>query len=381
MAYGKKELLEDISDVRRLAGLTEAPPKAAPKKANPQDIEGKGSLGGIFGNPKGSDYQSQGGQVVSPQGKVNWGDPDSASDFFRADRMQQAQQAAPKPAAPKPAAPKPAPVQTNTPNFRSMTAPPGEPQGGYDAKKAADARAQADAVQADQEIYGTFKGTAPAALATGGRGLAAPQPAPAEPAWRTPDPRLIKQQGPRDGSNDTSAPAKPLGGPVSPAERDGTDAPAKPLGGPVSPAERDGTDKASAPTPAINQLQPTTRVIQNPGRLSDLGVGNATADTVLADKNPTTMKDIVAELRQMAGLDDSDEDEMMDEIAMDKQGMDMAVEGEDAPSPAETGEEMAECGCDDDMSPMTMANHSEPEQVSVIPIDALAQILKIAGMR
>jgi hypothetical protein len=108
MANGKRELIEDISDIRRLAGLSEAPKKAAP---NPQDIEGKGDLGGIFGNPKGSDYQSKGGQVVDKGGKVNWGDPDSASDFFRADKMQQAQQAqqatpTPKAAAPKPVAPK-----------------------------------------------------------------------------------------------------------------------------------------------------------------------------------------------------------------------------------------------------------------------------------
>ena len=109
MANGKRELIEDISDIRRLAGLSEAPKKAAP---NPQDIEGKGDLGGIFGNPRGTDYQSSGGQVVGKDGKVNWGDPDSASDFFRADKMRQAQQApqaapaAPKAAAPKPAAPK-----------------------------------------------------------------------------------------------------------------------------------------------------------------------------------------------------------------------------------------------------------------------------------
>ena len=132
MANGKRELIEDISDIRRLAGLSEAPKKSAPK-ANPQDIEGKGDLGGIFGNPKGSDYQSKGGQVVDKGGNVNWGDPDSASDFFRADKMRQAQQAqqatpapkaaAPKPAAPKATAPKPAATPKDQRNTTGGAAP------------------------------------------------------------------------------------------------------------------------------------------------------------------------------------------------------------------------------------------------------------------
>ena len=49
-----------------------------------------GILSRIF---SGKDYQSTGQQVVGDNGKVNWGDSDSAADFFRADKARMAQQA------------------------------------------------------------------------------------------------------------------------------------------------------------------------------------------------------------------------------------------------------------------------------------------------
>jgi len=153
MANGKRELIEDISDIRRLAGLSEAPKKPA---SNPQDIEGKGDLGGIFGNPKGSDYQSKGGQVVSPQGKVNWGDPDSASDFFRADKMQQAQQAQAEPA-PKAAAPK-APAQS-VDDIKAFQRANGLSPDGIVGPKTREAQARANSTPKDQR--NTIGGVAP----------------------------------------------------------------------------------------------------------------------------------------------------------------------------------------------------------------------------
>ena len=50
-------------------------------------------------------------------------------------------------------------------------------------------------------------------------------------------------------------------------------------------------------------------------------------------------------------------------------------------------EEVDECGCDDgmsdgSMSPMSNMGQKEPEttQIAVMPVDALKQILKMAGM-
>ena len=103
MANGKRELIEDISDIRRLAGLAEAPKKAAPA-ANP-DPKNYGAFSTNNNSPYGF---AQGGSS-----------DDTAANFFASDkRMRDAQAtqsapkpaapAAPKPAAPKPAAPKPA---------------------------------------------------------------------------------------------------------------------------------------------------------------------------------------------------------------------------------------------------------------------------------
>ena len=47
-----------------------------------------GILSRIF---SGKDYQSTGQQVVGDNGKVNWGSPDVAADFFRADKARMAQ--------------------------------------------------------------------------------------------------------------------------------------------------------------------------------------------------------------------------------------------------------------------------------------------------
>jgi hypothetical protein len=103
MAYGKKELIEDISDIRRLAGLAEAPKKAAPA-AKPA------------ANPDPNNYGSFSTNNNSPYGFAQGGSSDDTNaNFFASDkRMRDAQQAAP--AAPKPAAPKPAAPAAPKPN-------------------------------------------------------------------------------------------------------------------------------------------------------------------------------------------------------------------------------------------------------------------------
>jgi hypothetical protein len=104
MAYGKKELIEDISDIRRLAGLAEAPKKAAPSAKT-------------AANPDPNNYGSFSTNNNSPYGFAQGGSSDDTSaNFFASDkRMRDAQQAAPttapptRSAAPKPAAPAPKP--------------------------------------------------------------------------------------------------------------------------------------------------------------------------------------------------------------------------------------------------------------------------------
>ena len=95
MANGKLELIEDISDIRRLAGLAEAPKKAAPAAANPDP----------------NNYGSFSTNNKSPYGFAAPGsDDDTSANFFASDKRMrdaQTQQSAPKAAAPKPAAPKP----------------------------------------------------------------------------------------------------------------------------------------------------------------------------------------------------------------------------------------------------------------------------------
>ena len=104
MAYGKRELIEDISDIRRLAGLAEAPKKAAPSAKT-------------AANPDPNNYGSFSTNNNSPYGFAQGGSSDDTSaNFFASDkRMRDAQQAAPttapptRSAAPKPAAPAPKP--------------------------------------------------------------------------------------------------------------------------------------------------------------------------------------------------------------------------------------------------------------------------------
>ena len=102
MANGKKELIENISDIRRLAGLAEAPRKKAAAPSNPDP----------------NNYGSFSTNNNSPYGFARGGsDDDTAANFFASDkRMRDAQQAqqTPQAAAPKPAAPKPAAPAANT---------------------------------------------------------------------------------------------------------------------------------------------------------------------------------------------------------------------------------------------------------------------------
>lgn len=60
-----------------------------PSAATPA-AESRGLLGRVF---SGKDYQSMGGELVQ-DGKINWGDPESAADYFRAaDQMRRTQEA------------------------------------------------------------------------------------------------------------------------------------------------------------------------------------------------------------------------------------------------------------------------------------------------
>ena len=93
----KSRIDEDFSRMIKLAGLSEAPKKAAPAPANP--------------DPK--NYGSFSTNNKSPYGYAAPGsDDDTAANFFASSKRQTDAEApkaaAPKPAAPKPAAPKPA---------------------------------------------------------------------------------------------------------------------------------------------------------------------------------------------------------------------------------------------------------------------------------
>lgn len=88
MANGKKELIEDISDIRRLAGLSEAPKKKAAAPANPDP----------------NNYGSFSTNNNSPYGFARGGsDDDTAANFFASDKRMRDAQAAP--AAPRASAP------------------------------------------------------------------------------------------------------------------------------------------------------------------------------------------------------------------------------------------------------------------------------------
>ena len=101
MANGKRELIEDISDIRRLAGLAEAPKPTVIKSTAPKTAA----------NPDPNNYGSFSTNNNSPYGFAQGGSSDdTAANFFASDKRMrdaQAQQAAPSSAAPKTAAPKP----------------------------------------------------------------------------------------------------------------------------------------------------------------------------------------------------------------------------------------------------------------------------------
>ena len=119
------------------------------------------SLRGMFSGP---DYQST-GEVASP---TNWGDPDSAADFFRADKAMRLAQQASEPEAPL-TAPRPGAVETRElPARQPIASPPPAPT-------------QIPFAAPDRGV--TMSGSGPATIASQPLAYtAAPAPAPAQAA-------------------------------------------------------------------------------------------------------------------------------------------------------------------------------------------------------
>jgi hypothetical protein len=135
----QKILNEDVARLVALAGMpvTEAPKKSASAKSSAP-------------RPSDTDYQSNSQTVTSPgSNKVNWGDPNSSADFFRADKAMRAQQPA--------ATPTTSNTSSNTSPTRTVSTKGGNypvyPKASPEAGSFRDAFAQA---RQDQGPGGTF---------------------------------------------------------------------------------------------------------------------------------------------------------------------------------------------------------------------------------
>jgi hypothetical protein len=96
--YGERANMLAARALGEAAGLPMRRPSAAPslesRQAAAQTVADRapapmrrpdeGMLSRIF---SGQDYQSKGGQLRQ-DGRINWGDPESAADFFRADKAR-----------------------------------------------------------------------------------------------------------------------------------------------------------------------------------------------------------------------------------------------------------------------------------------------------
>ena len=363
MANGKRELIEDISDIRRLAGLAEAPKKAAPAAANP-DPNNYGSFSTNNNSPYGF---AQGGSS-----------DDTAANFFASDKRMrdaQAQQAAPTPkaAAPKPAAPKPAAPKATAPK-PAVTPPSQRNTTGGVAPEIPTARYDMPDNPTDTEkALGYPQGGPPQAKTSPQGSIYAPPKTPGidttpQPQYRIPgsnianpgvqkptqsitnqppvtpnpsspkiDPKILSPDyvepgfGPNDAEQFKPVPPAPRPQPFN-EPKTFTPPDKKPAAGgldappqinpyvdnmPVQQFKGPNTDPGMDATNKLPKIEPfkgdmgdsftgsagsvpkAAVPAPKPQALNTVGAGTS-AD--FADKDPSTMKDIVKELRQMAGI-------------------------------------------------------------------------------
>ena len=354
MAYGKKELIEDISDIKRLAGLNEAPKKAAPAS-----------------NPDPNNYGYFSKNNDSPYGFARSGsDDDSAANFFASDkRMRDAQAAqaaqaapaapkatAPKATAPKATAPKTTPYKSSQPSpvpYPTSPTGPAEPNKSWqpDGPQAADlsppgSDAPLKNYTLPKDVAGGDTSKAPGFGARLAPSAPPAAPAPTPPAPTPPAATSPSVTGNTDPFNDSPTPQPSTPSPlVTTPKTSGpnplADLKSKPAPNPFTPTDTGPTSSTAPTVDNLNKLDKgtpgftgsTTDKVPDTSTFktqSDLGAGYHYAKTDadnkfgdysnvdLADKEPNTMKDIVKELRQMADLPEEVE-----------QSMNMDVEGED----------------------------------------------------